>query len=320
VSAPARRARGFILLTVVLALTLVAAVAFLLNRTGGMNMSMAARGLEADRARYVAEAGLAQINYQTQNRNCTGYTDRTTTAFGTDSFTATVTPKAGSPVTFAAIGATTGGAAATLTRSSVATYAALSSATLQSADSTGIDTTLDSSNVTYNYGAKRVFSASNPQFRALLQFVLSGIPVGSRISSATLQLYRNNASGGGGSVSLYRVTTLWTEGTETGAPSSTGATYNTTNGIVPWSSAGGDYDPAAIANVLSNANPGWKSWDATSLVQGWVDLKYANYGMILIPTGGGGGDYTSSDDAASQALHPQLLISYYPRCSPTGLP
>jgi len=50
------RARGFILLTVVLALTLVAALAFLLNRSGGMNMSLAARGLQADAARYAAEA------------------------------------------------------------------------------------------------------------------------------------------------------------------------------------------------------------------------------------------------------------------------
>lgn len=316
------RARGFILLSVALALILVAAVAFLLNRSGGMNMSMAARGLESDSARYVAEAALAQINFQTQNLNCTNYTDLTTDFDDDWRFTATVNREAGSPVTFSAIATKkASGAAATLTQSNklerknVATYGALVlDMPLQSPDSTGKDTTLNSVDNTFNYGRYRAISAS-ANLRALLQFDLSDIPVGSRISSATLWLYRNNASGGGGSVGLYRVTTRWTEGTENVGPSITSATFITANDTAPWSTAGGDYDPIAIDLTASAPSAGLKSWNATSLVQGWADESYPNYGMILIATGGGGGEYVSSDYIASNLeRHPKLQVSYYPRC------
>jgi Ice-binding-like len=316
VSVPVRRTRGFILLSVVLALTLVAAVAFLLSRSGGMNMSMAARGLQADSARYIAEAGLAQINYQTQNLSCTGYadlpatTDLPPTKFGADNFTATVTPKAGSPVNFSAIGTTVGGAAATLTRSNVTVSAALSPV------SAG-DTTLDSLNATNNYGANQALTLSyTNNNRALLKFDFSGIPSGARITSATLQLNKRDSSGSSVSVSLYRVTTPWTEGTGAIA---TGATYKTSNGSCLWSAAGGggDYDPVATSSIVADKFVGLKSWEATSLVQGWVDGSYANYGMILVPTSGGdGGDFISRE--ANATLQPKLLVSY--KCGSTGLP
>jgi Tfp pilus assembly protein PilX len=51
--------KGFILIAVMLALLVVGAIAYLLNREGAMNVDMAVGESQAIRARYVAEAGLA---------------------------------------------------------------------------------------------------------------------------------------------------------------------------------------------------------------------------------------------------------------------
>ena len=307
-----RRARGFILLSVVLALTLVAAVAFLLNRSGGMNMSLAARGLQADSARYAAEAGLAQASFQAQQKNCTGYTDLPTTTFGAASFTASVNPKAGSPVTLVATATTAGGAVATLTRDDVIVYQITpTSVTLQAADSTGKDTSLNSGNRTSNYGALVSIKVQGAAaYSGLIQFDLSTIPAGSTITGATLMLKKTTVASSSGTIAVYRVTTPWVEGTATGGISTSGATYNTSNGLIPWTTPGGDYDPAAVAS-LSNIVGGWNEWHVTNLAQGWMAASYPNYGMILVPTADVFSSFDSSDAASD---HPKLVVTYTGPC------
>ena len=65
------RQAGFTLLPVVLAMSLIAAIAFLLNRDNGVNADMIADQSDGDRARYAAEAGLQAANYQVQ-KGCPG--------------------------------------------------------------------------------------------------------------------------------------------------------------------------------------------------------------------------------------------------------
>ena len=312
-----RPQHGFILLTVALALTLVAAVAFLLNRSGGMNMSMAARGLQADRARYVAEAGLAQINYQTQSGLCLGYTDLPPeTAFGADgdSFTATVNPKVGSPVTLVATSATADGAAATLTRSNVSVYQIIPIiATLQAPDSSGKDTSVNWTNPNSNYGGLTLLKVQGATYSALIQFDLSSIPAGAMVTGATLQLLKSNIAASPGTIVVYRVTTPWVEGTQGGGLNNSGATYNNSNVSTPWTTPGGDYHPAAVAS-LTLILPGWSSWDVTSLMQGWSAGSYPNYGMILVPTTSDVFASFESDDESNATKHPKLIVTYTPPC------
>ena len=66
------RATGFTLLPVILAMSLIAAIAFLLNRDNGVNARMIASRSDLDRARYAAEAGLQAVNFVIQGMGCTG--------------------------------------------------------------------------------------------------------------------------------------------------------------------------------------------------------------------------------------------------------
>ncbi|HEY5291522.1 MAG TPA: DNRLRE domain-containing protein [Burkholderiales bacterium] len=305
----ARRARAFILLPVVLALMLVAAVAFLLNRAGGMNMQMAAGGLEADSARYVAEAGLAQINNQTQGLNCSGYTGLSA-AFGAGSFIATVSKPSGTPVTLASTATLADGATSTLTRSNVTMHQTTQYVATLMPDAAGLDTYIRSANSDTNYGADNVLKVTTGNSVALVQFDLSSIPAGSIIVSASLWL--SHSTGGANTMSAFRVTKAWTEGT--GAAGS-GATWNTYNGYRSWATAGGDYDPAVLATITLPGNGQWATWDLTAQMAAWSAGTQPNYGIALMGTSAGSNDaFVSSDDAANPTLHPTLKVTFQPPC------
>ena len=316
------RARGFILLTVALALILVAAVAFLLNRSGGMNMSLAARGLQADSARYVAEAALAQLNYQTRSLGCSGYTDLGTTAFGAHSFTATVNPKSGSPVTLSATATTADGATATLTRNNVSLYDSTPTTLILQPDAAGgVDGWLNSFKVNVNNGAnpRLTLNASSSVGRPLLKFDLSAIPAGSTVTAATLSLYQETSGSVGSSppnpvYNLHRVTRAWVEGTKQGTGTADGATWNSSDGSGAWTTPGGDFDPAVAASAPANENIDWKTWDVGGLVTDWVNGANPNHGMLLNGVGAISTLGFASSDNGTAANRPKLEVSFVPAC------
>ena len=63
---------GFTLIPVMLAMSLIAAIAFLLNRDNGMNINLVAGQMDAYGARYAAEAGLQAVNATVQSKDCGG--------------------------------------------------------------------------------------------------------------------------------------------------------------------------------------------------------------------------------------------------------
>ena len=307
-SAPLRRVRGFILLPVVLALTLVAAVAFLLNRAGGMNMQIAAGGLQADSARYVAEAGLAQINFQTQGRNCTGYTDLAATTFAAGSFSATVNPKSGTPVTLASTATLADGATSTLTRNNVTAHRTTQYTVTLQPGAAGLDTFIRSANPTTNYGADTKITVRGGETVALVQFDLSSIPAGSDIRSAQFSLW--HLTGGGDTVSAFRVTTPWTEGT---GVSASGANWTTYDGVRSWATAGGDYDPASGVTIVLPGNNTWATWDLTAQTAAWNAGTQPNYGFALVVSSGTD-SFVSGDDTSNPTLQPKLTVTFLPPC------
>lgn len=302
------------LLPVVLALALVAAVAFLLNRSGGMSASLAGRGAEAEAARYVAEAGLARMYASVQARNCTGYVMLNNVAFGTDEFTAMASPAEGSPVTLQATAATAKGAQATLTRSVTAHQIAIYTMTLQPGPA-GMDTHVDAASGASNFGTAPVLRMGSTQ-RPLLQFDLTQIPAKSYIQSATLLTYAtSDTSASGEDVAAMRLTRAWTEGTMNGTGGADGATWSDAAPGVPWSVQGGDHDPVAAASAAWVLGSGWKNWDVSALVQRWVDTTRPNHGLVLVPTAGVSGvQFVSGDDAANVSLWPRLVVQFRPPC------
>lgn len=317
------RQHGYILLPVVLALTLVAVAAYLINRDSAMNARIAGGQNEADEARYVAEAGLNHLLWKLRQSGGP-YQSLPSTPFGAHSYSATVTPLTGSPVTIVATATLANGTTRTLRRDNVAVVCTV----VLQPDSTGVDTTLSQQQENRNFGGSTQLIAASAGMmenaaHALLKFDLSSIPAGATISAASLQLYLEGLSSPGTlQVSLYRVSRAWVEGTQNGSgPSPNGATWQTYNGSASWTSQGGDHDLGAAALTTVNSASGWYAWNATTLVAGWLTNPATNNGMLLDAAGGGMGGsntatFTSSDaNGAAAAQRPKLTITYTGACS-----
>lgn len=104
---------------------------------------------------------------------------------------------------------------------------------------------------------------SSPE-RMLLKFDLSSIPQNAQITSATLYLDNYNPwTTTPIPTAIHRITENWSYG-------------------VKWSTQP-DYDstPAAVETWYFSWSHYEGSWDITSLVQGWVDGTYPNYGVTI---------------------------------------
>jgi VCBS repeat-containing protein len=140
--------------------------------------------------------------------------------------------------------------------------------------------------------------------RVLVQFDLSAIPVGATITNAVLVM---NATQNGGALSLdvYRVTSVWTEGTGNGAVGA--ASWNQRLSGINWSASGGDYDGIAVATINTGAT-GQHQWDVTSLVTAWHQNNQPNYGLIVGSQDTGG--TTVTYDSAEGGFAPRLVVSF----------
>ena len=221
--------RGFILLPVVLAITLIATVAFLLNSQSAINVNMTAGEAEARQAEYIAAAGLAHATWGAQNSGCAGDMTMPTVPFGQNSYTATVD----------AGGSTTTGYSFTPDRD------------------TWIKEAAPDEN---NAGASLLSVKKTPadSFRALYHFDLSSIPNNKKVTAATAWFYvtQNDAQG---AINIQRLTIDWTE---------TGATWNTIGsnfeshayGLIPPQQASGVWVPVNVT-ALAQA---WVNGPATN--------------------------------------------------------
>ena len=159
-------------------------------------------------------------------------------------------------------------------------------------DSAGIDTEINISNPTTNYGTSvnlRVGdgdTAGNGVHRSFIKFDLSSIPSSDTVTSATLSLYENSAEDGHGvgswAVKLQRVRRDWVE---------TEATWNIWKTSNNWSTAGAgntssDIYSATTATVtldgtVANAFIDWSDAQLTSDVQDFVSGALSNYGWRI---------------------------------------
>jgi hypothetical protein len=309
--------RGFLLIPVVLALALIASIAFLLSREGAMRVREVASEAEADSARYLAQAGLHYEQWRADVSACTAYTDLPATAFGPGSYSASIEPDNGSPVNIAATGTLPSGASATVRAAQARVYDLPGTQVLQPNAAQGEDTDVLVEEPDDNHGDAEDLvtdseQASNGPVHSLLRFDLSGLPPGTQVQSAELDLYLHSNSGSADVVEAHRVTRDWLEGT--GAPNS-GASWNRYNGFSLWGTPGGDYDPQAAASFVASGT-GWKSLDLSDLAQAWVDGTYPNYGLILLspPAAGNNEKEYRSSDSSTCAERPKLRVTYACEC------
>lgn len=321
-----RRAAGFLLLPVSLLLVVIGVMA--VGLTMGLGESTRASSRETERARRVAEAGLAHAVWQlNQITTCSGYPTSLNASFGSDKYTVTISPSTGSPVTVsstAILASGLTGSQVSMRRQVAKTAGAKLTYTL-SASTDIADTELDATNPSKNYGASPSLQLKQNTYLPLLRFDLSTLPPGSRITDAQLVLYREDP----GSLSLslrgvdaFRVLEAWIPGTKNGATSADGATWQTRDGTTGWQVAGATIDTASAldyAHYHSYLSPPSISWAVTNLVQGWIDGRYPNYGLILNPSSSFTEGYGATE-AADPTHAPKLVIKYIPPCGALNPP
>jgi hypothetical protein len=168
----------------------------------------------------------------------------------------------------------------------------------------GKDSFLDSRNPTTNYGSYEHLYITNTNFqeRALLEFNILDIPANANITSAQLELYYYDGGGSStGHIEAHRLTQSWIEA---------GVTWNSYNGYVSWTSAGGDYDTTVEDTVSISNVYGWYGWNITNLVEVWYNGTYMNYGIILTKNGNKNSKSFYSSDYSNSDYHPKLTINY----------
>lgn len=193
--------------------------------------------------------------------------------------------------------------------------------TLQPDGTDGVDTSLDSSTPTTNYGSTVWFASGETGgaiARALIKFDLSSIPAGSTIDDATLSLWvQADVSSNTRTKRVYRVIQAWTEA---------GANWNTYDGSNAWATAGcGDTTNDREATDIGSASMGASESIGTEIQFTLTAAKiqemitggvFTNNGFIIV-TDTESADYYQFDssDGATAGERPKLVINY---TSPTG--
>lgn len=275
---------GFILLPVILAMSLIAAIAFLLNRDNGINAAMVQSQGDADRARYAAEAGLQVVNAVIQSKDCKGYpsiTSPKTGNFGAVSYSAYANPASGRNITLTSR-SSFNTSSVTLTRESVIAYKVKESANIAPSQDTYIDI-LDS----WNHSSEDFLMVNSGQ-SALLQFNLDSFAE-VVLWSATLALYPAPIPVNPDAVNLYRLIESWDKD------------------HVTWTSV--KYDPTPVASS-TDSGYGWRNFDVKDLVLAWQSGSYQNFGVILKANVGA----YFSRNSSNKDFRPKLILTYNPRC------
>ena len=335
------RSRGFTLLPVVLAMTVVGAIAFLMNRANAINADIVAGRADRERARYAAEAGLQAVNYAVQKAACVGAYPTAAApladaSFGGAAYSGYASAASGSPLTLTSAG-TFNGATVTLTRTVYAYQPTVRTYIYQPGPANGIDTWVDEANAGQNHGASDEIALSalsgGASHELLIRFNLSFFPAGSRVAlrfdplgnpipAATLELFKNGSGSSGFTTSFIDVhvvpRAVWVEGNGNFA---SGATWNTYDGANPWASAGSRFDSRVLSRTPFSGNSGWQQFEVTDAAAGWMTPGLTNAGLLLrsSPTAPAmSSRFVSSDSTSDPSKRPKLIINYYLPCGATA--
>lgn len=162
---------------------------------------------------------------------------------------------------------------------------------------TGMDSYLNSTGATNNYGASTTLSAGSRNtggdrgpYRPVFRFpVGDSIPVDAIVDSAKLSVYCvTRATAGAQNVVAYRLLRQWVEGASSGTAENGAVNWNAAKqGIVNWTIAGaasitGDRNATALATVNVAASTTRYTWNITTAAAIWINATTnTNFGVIL---------------------------------------
>ncbi|MFG1605155.1 DNRLRE domain-containing protein [Actinoplanes sp. NPDC049265] len=103
---------------------------------------------------------------------------------------------------------------------------------------------------------------------------MTGLPTGTKVLRATASMWGVYSEGGTGArFQMHGLTRDFDEAT---------GSWDRASSAAAWTTAGGDYTAAAASYVDNvGTDPRWQNWDATSLVQGWVNSATSNKGVLF---------------------------------------
>lgn len=171
------------------------------------------------------------------------------------------------------------------------------------------DVYVDSAQATSNFGSNvdlRFTASANGTQTIYAQFDLGKIPAGAEIVTATLQMYMEWSELTPVSTVLQASSAPWDEGT-----------INWNNKPV----AGATYDTRDLDGSPSST-PGYRFWDATTLVKDWYSGVIKNYGLIVSPPARTTAYAAFASKENRQYPHPLLCVGWQipPTVTPTRTP
>ena len=308
-----RQSRGFVLVGVLLLMVGLVAMALTMTRSVTVDQAVVESRLVRQQLVYTAEAGMADAERSlNKNESCQNYSDIDADRFANQSYSVSIQPTQGSPVTLTASAVERNGATLVVAEQDVPVYAG--SVTAQfTMGSNGRSAHIEgrSSKQDHNHGgdeSQAISGLPDDEIRALFAFELDGLPFRARVSLAILRLHVTEDRGVDANVSLHRLTADWREDETTWAVS-TGVFF-----FGNWNTAGGDFEREATAQFAIDAE-GPVEVDITSLAQAWVDGA-PNHGFLLRADLDANGDdqkiATGTNDV--EAERPVLTIVYRCEC------
>lgn len=287
---------GGLVLTVLLLLAVMAALAFGLNRAAGMDAQSVSAEYDRRNATYLAKAGIAAAKWMNQITMCSS-SGVSNLAFAGGTITGTIAKPGSKTVSIMGSATTASGATASL---SLTNFHVIDFSKTETKDMGGaVDTYIDPSQPAMS-GDTSLALASG-QSNVLLFWSMGAIPGDADVLSAQLILNQNGGSATSRTVAVHRVTTDW-DGSATWTRAKAGVAWN-----------GGDYATPVLA-ALDVKSGGVYTWDVTGLVDGWYSGRLANYGMLLrLPNAGQTATFFSRE-ASTSGVRPILRVTFAKPC------
>ncbi len=310
---PEQNQQGFILITVLLLISLIASVAYLSSTHSVFNASQAESKIDSQKMRYAAETGLVFATAElAKDLDCTGYTITPNGTFNGYRYRASLSATSGSPVTVNVSMDLGSGNSRSFSRE----------VTVTKNNETEVDLEEDSysnrSDDNRNYGEDQELHVRARLDRiTFLKFDMGKINIDpAAIIGAELKLYQKSSPEASTfNIRVYRITKRWKERE---------VTYDDRYNNRAWTKnmlgVITDVDPTAIDSVEIDKNVvDWKIWDVTSLVIDWLDGTSTDRGMALSNTG----IRTNSIEFLSRessdiAKRPKLVITHQCECGTAG--
>jgi hypothetical protein len=180
----------------------------------------------------------------------------------------------------------------------------------------------------------RTNQANNPLRRALLAFdIYSQLPAGVTITSAKLELWCSLTISGGQNIELHTVLKDWGESTSN-ANGNEGQGAGAANGDATWihtfrpgslwTSAGGDFTPAASAVTSVSVSDEVYSWSSPQMVadvQNWLNNPSTDFGWLMRGNEAvaASAKRFNSRESIDPTMRPRLIIEYTPEPGTIGL-